>query len=65
MDKLTCGFEKISAAIQNEALANSYCLDPDERLSPGQAEEIERVYAAYPHLNDDEFVAENLDRWLA
>jgi dihydrodipicolinate synthase/N-acetylneuraminate lyase len=45
--------------------ANNVCLDPDERLSPGQAEEIERVCAAYPHLNDDEFVAENLDRWLA
>ena len=33
-------------------------------LSPGQKEEIDRVYAAYPHLNDDAFVAENLDRWL-
>ncbi|MEE2658655.1 MAG: dihydrodipicolinate synthase family protein [Candidatus Latescibacterota bacterium] len=41
------------------------CLDPNERLSPGQSEEIDRVYLAYPHLNDDEFVAENLDRWLA
>jgi dihydrodipicolinate synthase/N-acetylneuraminate lyase len=46
-------------------LTNNYCLNPDEHLSPGQAEEIERVYAAYPHLNDDQFVAENLDRWLA
>jgi hypothetical protein len=44
---------------------NACCLDSDERLSPGQAEEIERVCAAYPHLNDDAFVAENLDRWLA
>jgi dihydrodipicolinate synthase/N-acetylneuraminate lyase len=44
--------------------ANNYCLNPDEHLSPGQAEEIERVCAAYPQLNDDEFVAENLDRWL-
>ncbi len=41
------------------------CLDPAETLSPGQIEEIDRVYAAYPHLNDDAFVAENLDRWLA
>jgi dihydrodipicolinate synthase/N-acetylneuraminate lyase len=41
-----------------------WCLDPREELSPGQMEEIERVCAAYPHLNDDAFVRENLDRWL-
>jgi len=41
-----------------------WCLDPDEGLSPGQAEEIERVCRAYPHLNDDAFVAEHRDRWL-
>ena len=39
-------------------------LNPEEALSPGQKEEIDRVYAAYPHLNDDEFVKENLTRWL-
>jgi dihydrodipicolinate synthase/N-acetylneuraminate lyase len=39
-------------------------LNPVEGLSPGQAEEIDRVYASYPHLNDDEFVAEHLDGWL-
>jgi hypothetical protein len=27
--------------------------------------EIDRVYAAYPHLNDDDFVLANLDRWLS
>jgi dihydrodipicolinate synthase/N-acetylneuraminate lyase len=42
-----------------------WCLDPAETLSPGQAEAIDRVHAAYPHLNDDAFVQENLDRWLA
>lgn len=42
---------------------NTLCLDPDERLSPGQMEEIDRVYAMYPHLNDDPFVRENLSRW--
>jgi hypothetical protein len=26
--------------------------------------EIDRVYAAYPELNDDAFVAEHLDKWL-
>lgn len=41
-----------------------WCIDPHEDLSPGQLEEIDRVCADYPHLSDDEFVAENLDRWL-
>lgn len=41
------------------------CLDPEETLSPGQSAEIDRVCRAYPHLNDDSFVAENLERWLA
>jgi len=40
------------------------CLDPREDLSPGQMEEIDRICAGYPHLNDDAFVRENLDRWL-
>jgi len=31
---------------------------------PGQQEEIDRVYTAYPHLNDDEFVREGRDLWL-
>ena len=45
-------------------LAGGWLLDPREDLSPGQAAEIDRVCAAYPHLNDDKFVSENLDRWL-
>ena len=45
-------------------LAGRWCLDPDEDLSPGQAEEIDRVLRAYPHLGDDAFVAEHLDAWL-
>jgi hypothetical protein len=36
-------------------------LDPYEDLSPGQLQEIDRICAAYPHLNDDEFIAEHLD----
>jgi len=39
-------------------------LKPDEVLAPGQAEEIERVCKAYPHLTDDAFVRDNLNRWL-
>ena len=46
-------------------LAGTWCLDRGESLSPGQQEEIDRVYAAYPHLNDDDFVRRNLARWLA
>jgi hypothetical protein len=45
-------------------LSSRQCLDPAEVLSPGQMDEIDRVYAAYPHLNDDTFVAEHLDAWL-
>ena len=46
-------------------LPGVWCLDPAEVLSPGQAEEITRVHDAYPELNDDDFVAQNLARWLA
>jgi dihydrodipicolinate synthase/N-acetylneuraminate lyase len=46
-------------------LAGRWCLDPREDLSPGQMDEIGRVYQLYPHLNDDAFVRENLDRWLS
>ena len=45
--------------------AGVWCLDPEEGLSPGQAEEIERVIRTYPELTDDAFVAANLERWLA
>lgn len=45
-------------------LAGRWCLDPKEDLSPGQSEEIDRVYRDYPELNDDTFVAEHLDKWL-
>ncbi|MDF1753181.1 MAG: hypothetical protein P1U89_10435 [Verrucomicrobiales bacterium] len=40
------------------------CLNANERMSPGQAEELDRIIEAYPEFIDDEFVAENLDRWL-
>jgi len=46
-------------------LEGIWCLDPKEGLSPGQAAEIERVYATYPEMNDDRFVKENLSRWLS
>ena len=51
--------------VRQGLLAGRWCLDPDEALSPGQMGEIDRVCGAYPWLNDDEFVRENLDGWLA
>ena len=45
-------------------LETTRCLNPVERLSPGQVEEIDRVSQAYPHLTDDEFVAGRLVEWL-
>lgn len=42
-----------------------WCLDPQEGLSPGQHEEIDRVLAEHADLSDDAFVAQNLERWLA
>lgn len=42
-----------------------WTLNKNEKLSPGQLDEINRVYEAYPHLNDDDFVAENLKKWLS
>ncbi|WP_255551121.1 dihydrodipicolinate synthase family protein [Granulicella sp. dw_53] len=46
-------------------LEGIWCLDPNETLGKGQKEEIDRVYEAYPHLNDDSFVQQHLDKWLA
>jgi dihydrodipicolinate synthase/N-acetylneuraminate lyase len=45
-------------------LEGTWCLDPNERLSPGQAEEIDRVYREHADLADDAFVRANLERWL-
>jgi len=46
-------------------LAGTWCLNPKEQLSPGQAEELTRVTRDYPHLTDDAFVAQHRDAWLA
>jgi len=55
----------ILEVLRRQGLAPSNrCLDPNETLSPGQAEELDRVCTAYPHLVDDDFVSENLERWL-
>jgi dihydrodipicolinate synthase/N-acetylneuraminate lyase len=46
-------------------LKGVWCLYPDQDLSLGQADEIQRVCDDYPHLTDDHFVAAHLDKWLA
>ncbi len=45
-------------------LEGTWCLNPSEQLSPGQMQEISRVYREYPDLNDDDFVREHLTDWL-
>jgi hypothetical protein len=49
---------------QQGLLGGIWCLDPSEGLSPGQAEEIDRVLREHADLSDDAFVAANLQRWL-
>jgi dihydrodipicolinate synthase/N-acetylneuraminate lyase len=46
-------------------LEGIWCLDPYQKLSPGQAEEIDRVCREHADLCDDDFVRANLARWLA
>ncbi|WP_348789143.1 dihydrodipicolinate synthase family protein [Leifsonia sp. NPDC080035] len=63
------GFAGVIAGVhevlrQQGLLEGVWCLDEAETLSPGQAEEIERVRLAYPHLGDDDFIAEHRDEWL-
>ena len=41
-------------------LEGRWCLNPKEELSPGQMEEIDRIYLENPELTDDEFVSQFL-----
>lgn len=45
-------------------IETNFCLNPAEVLSPGQADELTRVSAAYPDLIDDAFIAQHRDEWL-
>jgi len=45
-------------------MENILCLNPEETLSKGQAEELTRVHDAYPLLHDDDFIKENIADWL-
>jgi len=44
-------------------MKNIRCVNPSLKLSPGQKEEIDRVYQKYSYLNDQDFVKENIDKW--
>jgi dihydrodipicolinate synthase/N-acetylneuraminate lyase len=56
----------ISYVLQRQGLLKEIVtLDPEERLSEGQAESIDRIIRDYPHLTDDDFVKENLQEWLS
>lgn len=57
-----CGIHEVLR--RQGIFATHLCLNPHEKLSPGQAEELDRVCAAYPWLLDDDFVKANLARWL-
>jgi dihydrodipicolinate synthase/N-acetylneuraminate lyase len=48
-------------------LEGRWCLDPDEDLSRGQSEQIDRVCCAYPHLvrSDDQLIQEHIGEWLS
>ena len=46
-------------------LEGIWCLDPNEGLSPGQAQEISRVFASYPEFDDSAFIKANLEKWLS
>jgi hypothetical protein len=49
---------------RQKLLDGCWCLNEDEELSGGQMGEIDRVCTAYPHLNDDSFVAQHLSSWM-
>jgi hypothetical protein len=40
-------------------------LESEHGLSPGQSAEIDRVWKAYPALNDDAFIEAHRDEWLS
>jgi hypothetical protein len=46
-------------------LEGRWCLDPEEDLSPGQIQEIDRVCRIYSHLQDNVFVENHIHEWLS
>ena len=60
---MICGCHEILR--RQGLLEGTWCLDPKETLGPGQKAELDRVYAAYPHLNADDFVTTNRARCIS
>ena len=55
----------IHEALRRQGLLEGrQCLEPAADLSPGQMEEIDRVWKAYPHLRDDAFIEQHRGEWL-
>lgn len=53
----------IHEVLYRQGLLNGiWCLDKNEALSPGQSQEIDRIYQAYPDQNDDAFVRAFLEK---
>ncbi|MFK8115332.1 MAG: dihydrodipicolinate synthase family protein [Rubripirellula sp.] len=53
----------VNEVLRRSGLApSSRCLDPEEVLSPGQSELLDRV--TQENQSDEEFIAANLERWL-
>jgi len=56
----------ISYVLKRQGLLQNFrTLNPREQLSPGQADRIDELARSYPHLTDDDFVRENLHKWLS
>ena len=56
----------ISYVLKQQGLLEEFrTLSPDEQLSPGQAAKIDKIRRDYPHLTDDDFVKNNLHKWLS
>ncbi len=56
----------IMEVLRRQGLAPSRrCLNPQEVMSSGQAEQLDRIRLEYPWLCDDAFVSANLGRWLS
>jgi len=50
---------------QQGLLENVGTLNAAEQLSEGQSAMIDKIRSSYPHLTDDDFVKENLHKWLS
>lgn len=50
--------------VRQGLLAGRWCLNPEEDLSNGQLDEIDRVLQRYPHLSDESFIEQHIHEWL-